>query len=324
MDSLFAQGIIIGSGENIRTKFRDSTDTQITDFALDLAKSYNKVILHLGQAHSFERGGLFFYKTSKRNLVTFSKVLKERQVNLELWMMDSFGAAAFEKIHTLHQTIILGNLEFLNNLGVDYESIIVDLEWINLPKGDNGVKFQNILMLLKEKTVNKTIKAFVPLVDDEAENRARGYDQDALQNMGIELIPMLYIIDGGFYEKNNTLLPYLDDKRVRQLKRYYSQKGYVAAISLESGFIIKKEGKHFFVKTVQHDKHSVFENLEVTNNIDSQYFQMIGLKANRPFQLEKNDLTPEQIRKNQEIFWIKIKPTIIDEDSYVWRYYLLN
>ncbi|MBU2511673.1 hypothetical protein KJ966_10040 [bacterium] len=319
-----AQGIILAEGEKIKRLFRDSSESEIVAFAHSFSPKYSKLILHLGKTVAFQRGGLFFFKTSRANLLAFSKALSDRQISLDLWMMDSFGADDFISIYEKHQSILSANLAELDSLGISYDGIVVDLEWINHPEGQHGEKLQEILDFLRQKAPAKRIKAFAPLIDNDEENRARGYDTEALKRKGIELIPMLYILDGGFFKQGDFPVPYLNDNRVNQLKQYYRQNGFDVAVSLESGLLLEKRGMIYFVKTVHDARHPVFNRLAARGSKQYTYLQLDRLEALEPFDLIKNDTTREPIQKGQILYWIRINPSIAEKSNFIWHYHLFN
>ena len=148
-----SQGIILANNQKIIDIFR-SKDKDKVDLLLQELEEYDEIIIHLGSKKVFERGSAFFYKTSQKNLKYFANQLDKNNKKLYLWFLDSFGGDSFLNIYSQYQDIIDSNLYYLNKLSLEYEGIVVDLEWINLNTGDNSKKYLEILKYLKNNFKN--------------------------------------------------------------------------------------------------------------------------------------------------------------------------
>lgn len=193
------EGIIIANNNRIIEIFRSPTKEKINTLIDDL-DHYEKVILHLGSKYVFEKGSAFYYRTSQENLKYFCEKLSQKNIEVYLWFLDSFGNKGFTDIYNNYKEIIDNNYNHIIQLDLKYEGIVIDLEWINLDTDiDNSTKYLEIIKYLDEKFINKKFYAFASIIDNKAENIKRGYSESELLKHLDNIIPMLYIKDGGFY-----------------------------------------------------------------------------------------------------------------------------
>ncbi|MGM0410975.1 MAG: hypothetical protein ACQEQF_09470, partial [Bacillota bacterium] len=129
--SIDSQGIILADNQKIIDIFRNKDKTKVDSLISDL-KNYNKIIIHLGAKKVFERGNAFFYKSSQENLNYFINELKKDDKKVYLWFLDSFGGDSFLEIYNEHEEIIKANYNHLKKMNLNYDGIVIDLEWINL------------------------------------------------------------------------------------------------------------------------------------------------------------------------------------------------
>ncbi|MGM0437475.1 MAG: hypothetical protein ACQEQD_04315 [Bacillota bacterium] len=125
-----SQGIILADNQKIIDIFRNKDKTKVKQLLQEL-KKYDEIIIHLGARKVFERGNAFFYKTSQENLRYFINELKKDNKKIYLWFLDSFGGKNFLEIYDQYQGIINTNYSQLEKLDLNYDGIIIDLEWIN-------------------------------------------------------------------------------------------------------------------------------------------------------------------------------------------------
>lgn len=319
-----ARGIIIADGDEIKKLFRDSSRQEIADFGRDLMSDYDRVILHLGRSGSFSRGGLFFYRTSKRNLESFSQIIKDSGGELYLWMLDSFGADAFLEIYAEYKAIVDENLRFLADLNILFDGVVIDLEWINLPKGDNGQRLIEILQYIRSGIPDKRVMTFAPLIDNAEENRKRGYDELRLAEMGGIPIPMLYLVDAGFYLENDRLVSYFRQPRFSQVRDYYEEKGYPVAVSVVGGIVIVRKGKPYFIRSMAGTGAPFFKYLQFIEKTDFGSSTVQSFRAERDFTLARDDRTNQEIRKNEMVYLVEFNSEMLKQDDFIWRYFFLH
>ena len=178
-----AKGVILADDQKVLEIFRDYDQNQILELAREISE-YDKVILHLGARKVFTLGHPFFYSTSQKNLQTFSRQLEKQNQKFYLWFLDSFGSEMFLDIYDNHQEIIDDNYSKLKELDLNYDGIVIDLEWINHGQKDNSShnqdKYLEVLKYLRNKFEFKELYAFMSIVDDPHENLERGYDVDEI------------------------------------------------------------------------------------------------------------------------------------------------
>ncbi|MGM0509423.1 MAG: hypothetical protein ACQERZ_09760, partial [Fusobacteriota bacterium] len=259
-----SKGVIMASDKDILRNFRDFDKNQMKEFAQNVSKKYDKVILHLGSQYVFKRGGPFFYKTSQNNLKVFSEELKKDGVEIYFWILDSFGGEGFLDIYNSHRDIIDENIEKLEQQDIYYNGIVIDLEWINNYGYENNNKYLEILKYLKDKIKDKELYSFASIIESPIENQKRGYTEDKIKEISDGLIAMLYPMDGGFYLEKGKLKLLLNDNRLDTIKKYLEKSGYKIAYSLVGGIIIEKNQKLYKIKNLI-SKDSI--NLEDTTEI---------------------------------------------------------
>jgi hypothetical protein len=322
----FSRGIIIGDDLFILRTFRDSSPEKIEELALNISKDYDAVVLHLGSRYPFERGSFFFYRRSKENLYLFSKYLNDLNVKFYLWIFDSFGGEQFLNLYEDRHNLIKENLEILESLNIIYDGIIIDLEWINLDGNFfNNKKYIEFLQMLREQMPqDKELKAFASLIDSDLENIKRGYDIFSLFEIVDSLIPMLYIIDGDFYKRNDSFMPYLNDNRVNSILKYYSQYSKISlAISQNRGIIIERDNFFYFIKTVNNIEFLPESFLNFRKDVN-YYYDIYYYRVLEDTIIIKNDESEETIYKDEIVYYYAPKNTLTNHADYFWEYYLMN
>ena len=320
----FSKGIIIASDMGILKKFRDSNEEEISKFAKEISLDYDKVILHLGSEVVFRRGGPFFYKTSKENLKTFSNILKENQVELYFWILDSFGGKAFLEIYESYQKSVDENLKNLNEMEINYNGIVIDLEWINKEGYNNNEKYIGILKYIRKNIGDKKLLAFASLIESQEENLKRGYDEEEISKISEGLITMLYPLDGGFYLKNNHLNLYLTDNRINSIKNYLLQKRHKIAFSVVGGIVLERNESLYLIKNFVLKKGLDLTDLELEYANKFDYYDVYGYNVLKPKKVIKNDGKEEQLEKNDKIHIVEINYKKIEDDYFLWEYFLIK
>lgn len=317
-----AESVIIARDRELLTLFRDSDPEEIEAFARDIGLRYDGAVLHLGRGYVFRRGGPFFYRTSRKNLQIFCSSMKASGKNVYLWFLDSFGSEDFHRIYEDHERIIDENLRTVRELELAYDGIVVDLEWINLPSGDNAGSYLSVLRYLRHSLGEKKLLVFASLIDNPGENLRRGYDEEKILQIADNVIPMLYPVDGGFKMTADRPVPLLNDARIASLRRYYWKSGYKAAVSLEGAIILERGGTLEIVRTAG-DPEAEF-SLRKTDSHAGLYFQIDSFRARDPFELTRNDGTRVLVRENENLHHFRVLETILCPGDYLWEYFLIR
>jgi len=313
---------ILADEATILSVFRDSDEDSVRRFAREIAARCDGIVVHLGRRDVFSRGGLFFYRTSRRNLKVFCDAMKADGKKVYLWSLDSFGAASFQELAEGCREAIAQDVAELQRLQVPFDGWIADLEWINLPDGDNAGRLLEVLGFLRELLPRKELLLFAPVIDDPAENVRRGYRESDLLRIVDNLVPMLYVRDAGFTLEGGELRPHLNPDRIEQLRRWYRERGYRPAVSIEGGLIVEREGQPFFVKTIVDDADPIFAELSPTAVQETRYYRIATYRASRGFPLVKNDGATEAIRAGETVHWLRILGAILEPDDFLWEYTL--
>lgn len=320
--NIFAKGIIIANNKKIIDIFR-SHDQKATLELIEKIDEYDKIIIHMGAEYVFRKGSAFYYKSSQENLKFFCKTLKTRDKKIYLWFLDSFGSNQFNSIYQEHREIIDDNYNFLEKLEIDYDGIVIDLEWINLPDANNTAKYLDILKYLDFKFTDSYLAAFLPLIDNPSENKNRGYPEKEILNSLDNIITMLYLKDGDFFLKNEKLNLYINSSRTEDLRKYYQSKKYLTALSLQQGIILQRNENLYFIKSSTgynyKNKSRLFYKKE------EKYYNIYGYEIKENFSIIKDDGTEEIISSTDKIHFLELKKEkLINDDDYLWEFFLLN
>lgn len=316
-------GVIIANDEKILKIFRDSSESEIIEFANEVSESYNKVIMHLGSKTPFQRGSYFFYTTSQRNLKLFSDTLNKNGVLLYVWIFDSFGDQSFNAIYQSYQSYFDEIYSKLNILDVVYEGIVLDLEWINLGGGNNSEKLIEITKYIKDKIKSKKLFIFASLIEDEPENKKRGYDIKELIKYIDNVIVMLYIKDGGFYLSENNLLAKLNDIRVNSLIDYYEKKKFLVSVSLDCGLIINRNNNFYFIRTIKLEDVYNY-NVSLLGESKNNYYNIYSFIANDNISMNRNDLVEEKIDKGEVFYYFESNQTLKEKSDFLWEFFSIE
>ena len=319
-----AQGIVIADEIRTTQRFMSQSSDGAISLAEDIASLYEVVILHLGRKYVFRRGNLFFTKTSQRNLKVFCDYLREKAIKIYLWFYDSFGNESFLDIYSEYQEIVHENMTFLNELTISYDGIVIDLEWINYPNGDNAHRLIHIVKYLKQNIGGKDLFLFAPLIDNKEENIKRGYREEELLEHVTNIIPMLYVKDGGFHLQQNEIKAYLRPGRIDQIRSYFSERNYITCVSLEGGILITNNDRVYFIKTVRDAIYPYLGQSELKRQDDNSYYRLETYKATVGFPIEKNDRTVEQVNQDDLLFFLHVKKGILQDKDIIWEYFLIH
>ncbi len=120
--------IVIADDLTMLRLFRDDKN-EIINMAKDISEKYDGVVLHLGNTVIFDKGGQFYYETSKKNLSEFINTIKNQNKKVYLWFFDTFGSSDFSKLYDKHEEVLKNLRPKLNQY--NFDGIILDLEWIN-------------------------------------------------------------------------------------------------------------------------------------------------------------------------------------------------
>ncbi|MGM0369924.1 MAG: hypothetical protein ACQEP9_05870 [Bacillota bacterium] len=318
----YSKTMILADNQQLINIFRRDNQQLVDQLVEDLS-GYDQVVLHLGAKQVFRRGNAFFYKTSKTNLINFAEQLEQRDQDLYLWFLDSFGAEGFSEIYQNHQEIIDDNFAELERLDLNYKGIVIDLEWINFNDADNSEKYIEIVDYLKNKFSDKEIYAFVSLVDNQVENKKRGYYEEKLLKRVNNLIPMLYIGDGGYYLEDGELQLYLNANRVEELRNYYQKQDYEVAVAVVGRIILERNSNLYFIKSAKQFNYN--QRVQLDYQREDKYVTVSGYSPKEEFAIERNDGEVEEIKEDDRLHFIQIKEDkLVQTDDYIWEYFLLQ
>lgn len=317
---IFSKGIIIGDDLFILRTFRDKSEKDITNIVNKINENFDEVIIHMGRADISKRGNFFFYKTSKENLKLFSQMLEDRNIKLYLWFFDSFSSEEFLELYENRNTLIYKNKQFIDELGIKYEGVVVDFEWINLNNNfDNSEKYLTFLKDIKEIFFDKKIKAFTNTIDSEYENNKRGYNIEKLTKVIDGIIPMLYVVDFGLYYAEDRIHMNFSDDRIENLLDFYKKYEKVyPAFSVTSGILLVRNNSVFYIKDMKIE--DIPKEIEIKKLEDSKYHTIYQLKVLDDFEVKRNDGVLEKISKGEKVFFLEVKDRIFDISNYIWNY----
>jgi len=313
-----AKGIILGQEYVISYVFDSLDQKRIIDLAFYLADNYDKVIVHLGKRYPFDKGSMFGTSKSQENLKTFCDFLMIRNIPVYLWLLNSYGSKSFEKIFQEHQEVIDDALLFVRKNDIKHAGWVIDLEWINDPDGDNGDKYIKLLQYFKSRIGSeKKLFAFISLVTTREFNIKRGYYEDLILKYA-DIIPMLYMADGGFHLNNFRIVPNIRDSRVESLRTYYDSCGYTTAVSMAQGFILKLPGKADFIATINNEDHKVFSGLSLIHIDHHKYYHIRTYKVLENTKISADDGSTVWLKKRRKIHYFEINETILKETDFIW------
>jgi hypothetical protein len=256
-------------------------------------------------------------------LINFAEQLEQRDQDLYLWFLDSFGAESFLEIYQSYEEIIDDNFAELERLDLDYEGIVIDLEWINLNGADNSAKYIELVDYLKDKFSDKEIYAFVSLIDNQPENKKRGYYEEELLKRVDNLITMLYIGDGGYYLADGQLQLYLNANRVEDLREYYQKQDYEVAVAVVGRIILERNNGLYFIKSA--NQFDYRQQVQLDYQREDKYVTVSGYSPKEEFAIERNDGEVEEIKEDDRLHFIQMKEDkLVQTDDYIWEYFLLQ
>jgi hypothetical protein len=315
-------GIIIAEDQMILETFRSRNQKVIKNLA-ESVNEYEEVILHLGNKKVFTRGHPFFYKTSIENLELFANQLDKQDQEFYIWFLDSYGSESFLEIHKDYQEIIETNLKTINEIDLDYDGIVIDLEWINLGSGNNSEKYLEVVEYLSKEIGNKKLFVFTSIIDNVSENISRGYKEKEILQYVDNIIAMLYIKDGGFYLKDGKLKLSISSNRIEDLRKYFNDNNYRIAVSLEGGIILEREERLYFIKSTN---KFIYNDKVVKFYTDEQeYYKVKGFIPQESFYIKRNDGIEAEITEEDRIHFLSVKDNnLLKEKDFIWEYYLIG
>ena len=316
-----AVGIIVAD-EAQQTMLFNSSSTSVLAFADTLAKHYDKVILHLGRGFVFRRGNIYTSQLSRTNLSLFCARLNQKNVQVYIWFLDSFGSESFKKLYAQHEEMIDENLEELNKLGIQYQAIVVDIEWINLEEPDHNADFIAIMKYLRKKIgENTALHFFASLTNLESENQKRGYTTLEIMKYATSPIVMLYPTESGYNKGFMKIYPRMNDKRINDLTHYFAKKNWSVVISMHEPWLIinnnriieinKPENKIEFRKALLK-----FKKIKETDYMKFSYFILT-----KDFEFTSIDNKKIKLDKKDKIIIAHVKSDLIKPDYYLWEYF---
>lgn len=318
--------VILADSWYQKIEFRDNDDL-IDEIADDIIENYMGIVIHLGNEIIFDKGGEYYYTSSKNNLKRFSDKLTLNNKKVYFWFFDSFGSTAFINFYKDYKLKIDKIKRQLEKQNLFYDGIIIDLEWINYSEEynvDNSQKYLEILEYLREVFAEKEIMFFASLADSEVENNRRGYNLEEIRKLQIKALSMLYIKDGGFREVNGYPSSIISDSRIRDLREYFNDNQIDVAIALEKGIIVKRNFRYYFIRNFRRrdeDIELIFSNLAYIETLNKEYHKIDIYEVKQDFKLRKNDRSYENIEKGEKLYIFSVNKNILEAGDFIWEYY---
>ena len=316
-------GIIIADEKQQTIIFNSDANT-VSSFADSISNSYSKVIIHLGRSFVFRRGNIYTSKKSQQNLVLFCDILKRNNVKLYLWQLDSYGGSSFLKIYSQYKEIISENMDIIDSLNIQYDGIVVDLEWINNDEYDNSERFLELMKFFRERIGNKDLKYFASLIDNHEVNRKRGYSVSKLPEIQAFPIVMLYPSDGGFYFHRRKLKLHLDDARIKELKLFHKFNGWNVAVSFTADYYINYHGKAIKIDKKMLEKDSVLLNYFIVKSREYKNYKIHTYKSKNKTLLYDLKGNKFEFAENSVLYKFEMKKTILENNYYIYEYFNLK
>lgn len=313
--------IIIADDDKLRPLFQNNPQI-LEKIAQKITINNLGAVIHLGNRVIFDKGGDFYTTSSKENLKTFSKKILDSNKKLYFWIFDSYGNHDFLDTYNVYHDLAVNLKKDLDNLNIDYSGIVVDLEWVNLnTENDNSMKFIKLMEDLKVIFKDKEIKYFAPLIDSPYENFKRGYNEYVLNPLNIHAISMLYIKDGGFYYDNSWIYPYLNDKRINEIRKYLTETNQDTAIAFESGLIVIRNDNPYFIRNFSTYEEDFFKNMTLLETKEYEYYKIKKYKINNSTTIKRNDLVDEALEKDESVFIFETKKEILKNSDFIWEFF---
>ncbi len=315
---LRATGIILADEARQKALFNQSADSVLA-FADSLSVRYNRVIIHLGQRFVFERGNIFSSPQSKRNLQLFCNRIRQNKGEVILWFLDSFGSEKFKEVHKIHKELIQSNMDSIRALEIPYNGIAVDLEWINLPRGNNNSAFAELIKTLRETIGNdKKLCYFATLTNNDNENIKRGYHTELLTQYAATPLAMLYVVENGFTVKKGRLTPVMSENRAKTLLNHYQKQKWEICYSMHRTWYVSHRRKAEEVSLTDMDRNRLVfrKNEEIDQFLSASYHSF----PEKTEVKSKKDKTVK-IKHKDHIIRVEAKKPDIKSDYFIWEYF---
>ena len=318
-----AKGIIIANDDKLYEMMNSNDVVKWDIFKNNIKNNYKEVIIHLGSRFAFKEGGLFASEISQNKLVELANYLKTNKISLYLWFLDSHGSEDFLDIYKEYKQIIDSNLNKLKELKIKYSGIVFDLEWINEPNAYNNLKLIEICEYASN-TLGGEYKfyLFASLNENNIENTKRGYLVDLLFNHIDGFIGMVYPRDGGI-DLQDKPKPFINYFRTKSLAKFYRKISSHVAFSVESGIILSRNDKFYFIKTIN-DKDSLKSFLlELTYS--DKLVSLYEIKSMSNKTIIRNDGVKELIRPDDRLFYIEVNHKVaLNQKYFFWEYFFIH
>lgn len=317
-------GIIIADDIKQTQLFSTASSDSIQRFANAICTKYDKVILHLGRKYVFRSGNIFSSEIAKQNLNLFCASCFQKKIPIYLWFFDCYGGENFNELYLEHKTIIEENIKILQIVGVKYDGIAIDMEWINKENFDHAKKFEEVIKTLRRNIDDKKLFYFTSLIDNEKSNIDRGYDIKKLRKYNAQPITMLYLKDGGFVLKNKKLHPELNDSRVKSLQKFYKRNDCCIAFSLEKCVVLADYTTEN-IKELPIKLSKLVPYITLKKIVKNTNYQISEYTVNIDFRLEEYDNNSTEITKNNRVFYFEPNDKrLAGRYDFVWEYFILE
>ena len=323
--SAVSQGIIIADDAGQEALFSTTDQHVINDFAQTISASYNKVIIHLGREQVFKRGNIYSSRQSQQNLALFCSALKEKGLKVYLWFFDSYGGNSFLELYNEYQSIIDDNIDELERLNIPYDGIAIDMEQINNGGFNNNDKYIEIVKHLRQRIGNKKLYCFASLQDDRNSNLTRGYDTREIMKYADNMIEMLYLQEGDYFEATRSGKPKLNTSRIKELKNYYHRQHWLLAVSLRRAYEIQDgQDKFTFIPSLKDDSQSLLEHAKSKGRRKSKYAIIHDYKIKKDVSYDLKNGSTLTLNKRNALFNVELRgKKLAGRNDFIWEYFTL-
>lgn len=321
--TIVAKGIIIANDDKFYEMMNSNDAVKWEIFKNNIKNNYDEVIIHLGSRFAFIEGGMFASDLSQNKLVELSNFLKSNKISLYLWFLDGHGSIDFLKIYREYKQIIDANLNKLKELEIKYSGIVLDLEWINEPNTYNNIKLIEICEYAS-KTLGGEHKLFLfaSLNENNIENIKRGYLVDLLFKHIDGFIGMVYPRDGGI-DLEEKPKPFINFARTKSLAKFYKKISSRVAFSMESGLILNRNNKFYFIKTI-YNKDSI-NSFSLDLTYSDKLVSLYEIKSMSNKTIVRNDGIKELFTPQDRLFYIEVnKKEALNQKYFFWEYFFIH
>jgi hypothetical protein len=234
-------------------------------------------------------------------------------------LLDSHGSEKFREVYDIHKELIRVNLDSLRTLNIPFDGIAVDLEWINLPRGNNNREFEGLMKQWRESLEKeKKLYYFATLTNDDKENKKRGYNTDKLSRYADSPLTMLYVVESGFSLKKRQLSPNMSENRANTLLQFYKKNSLEICYSMHRAWFAVYKRKVVELQLTDAEKQGlIFKKMDDRNPF---------IKCSTFFFADKTEIRTKEkksikVNKKNEIFFVEARKPEIASNYFIWEYF---